>query len=148
MPSTQVSISVHVVFSTKDRRPLIDPVWESELHAYLGGAVNALGAQTLGVGGTADHIHLLLSLGSSVSLEEIVREIKKSSRNWANRQPGTRSFAWQTGYGAFSISFEDRQVVQDYIRNQHKHHRHRTFREEFLELLEKYQVDYNPKYLD
>jgi len=148
MPSTFLSLNYHVVFSTKRREPVIDPSWESQLHEYLGGTVNGLGGVAQGVGGTVDHVHLLLGLKSTHCLADFMRELKKASSHWVHEVIGLEEFAWQEGYGAFTVSPSLREAVQRYIARQKDHHRVRSFREEFIEMLEKAGVEYEECYLD
>ena len=148
VPSTFLSLHYHIVFSTKDRFPFIDAGWRSRLHEYLGGTINGLGASSEGVGGTADHIHLLVSLKSTHCLADFMRELKKASSSWVRGEIGQSKFGWQEGYGAFTVSPTACEAVKKYIRNQEEHHRTKTFREEFVEFLEQAGVEFDPRYLD
>jgi len=148
MPSTYLSLHYHIIFATKSRQPTIAPSWRQQLHEYLGGTVNGLGAHVQGVGGTADHVHILLGLRSTHCLADFMREVKKASSKWVHNETGTKSFAWQEGYGAFTVSPNARSHVRDYIANQEEHHRTRTSREELVELLELAGVVYDAKYMD
>ncbi len=146
MASTFLSLHYHVVFSTKDRRPLITPAWRPQLHDYLGGTVNGLGGISQRVGGVADHVHLLFGLKATHSLADFMRELKKASSTWAkeNHEP---EFAWQDGYGAFTVSASKRETVREYITNQEVHHFKRDFVSELKELLDKHGVAYDERYL-
>lgn len=148
IPSTYLSLHYHVVFSTKDRMPLIDQSWRSRLHEYLGGIVAGLGGFPQGTGGIADHVHLLVGLKATHCLADFMRELKKASSAWVHDEIGIYRFAWQEGYAAFTVSASARTAVQRYIANQEGHHRKKTFREEVVELLEKAGVEYDPRYLD
>ena len=148
MPSTYLSLHYHIVFSTKNREPAIDTSWRTRLHEYLGGTVNGLSGQSEGVNGTADHVHLLVGLKSTHCLADFMRELKKAGSIWVHDEIGLGSFAWQEGYGAFTVSPPDRKRVRNYIANQEERHRTKTFREELIEFLEAAEVDYDPKYLD
>ena len=148
MSSTYISLHLHIVFSTKNRQPIIGKDWIDRLHEYLGGTVNGLDGFSQGVGGTKDHVHLLVGLRSTHRLSEFMRELKKSSSQWVHEQIGLEKFAWQEGYGAFSVSPNARDGVKRYIANQEEHHRRKTFREELIEMLDKAGVEYDPKYLD
>ena len=148
MPSTHLSLHYHIVFATKNREPIIDASWRSRLHEYLGGTVNGLKGQSQGVGGTSDHVHLLVGLKSTHCLADFMRELKKGTSIWVRENTGLSTFAWQEGYGAFTVSPNARTGVRTYIANQEEHHRTRTFREELIGFLEKSGVDYDPKYLD
>ena len=147
MPSTHLSIHFHVVFSTKNREPRIAPEWRERLHAYLGGVARKSGCIPEAVGGVADHVHLLLGLPATARLADVVRDIKAVSSKWVHEETGDRAFAWQEGYGAFSVSPSHRETVRGYIARQEEHHRKRTFQEEYLELLNRCGVDYNERYL-
>ena len=148
MPSTSLSLRYHIVFSTKDRFPFIDAEWRSRLHEYLGGTVNGLEAKSEGVGGTADHLHLLVSLKSTHRLADFLRDLKKSGSSWVRKEIGVSKFEWQEGYGAFTVSPTACEAVKSYIRNQEEHHRTKTFREELVEFLEQAGVKYDRRYLD
>jgi putative transposase len=148
MPSTYLSLYYHLVFSTKNRAPLIEPSWRDRLHQYLGGTVAGLEGFPQGVGGMADHVHLLVSLKATHCLADFVRELKKASSTWVHDDIGMQRFAWQEGYAAFTVSPLARPEVQSYIARQEVHHRNRTFREELMEMLEKARVEYDPRYLD
>jgi REP element-mobilizing transposase RayT len=148
MPSTFLALHYHLVFSTKDREPLISGEWRERLHEYLGGTVNGLGGFTQGVGGVADHVHLLVGLKATHCLADFMRELKKASSVWVHDEIGLSAFAWQEGYGAFTVSPTARPQVQRYIANQAEHHRVRSFREELEEFLKKAGVRYEDRYLD
>ena len=148
MPSTYLSLHYHVVFSTRGREPAIEGSWRARLFEYLGGTVNGLAGHPQGVGGTADHVHLLVGLKATHRLADFMRELKKASSVWVHQEIGSKGFAWQEGYGAFTVSPNARDHVRVYIASQEEHHRVRTFREELVELLERAGVEYAPKYLD
>lgn len=143
MPQSLVSNHVHIVFSTKDRRPLLNESIRLKVWAYLAGIAKNIGANFIEIGGTADHVHLLLSLPSDLSISKAVNLLKSNSSKWLN-QNGNR-FAWQQGYAAFSVSASNRKAVIQYIRDQEKHHRGRDFIEEFRTLLEKHGVKFDEK---
>lgn len=147
MPSTHLSLHYHIIFSTKDRRALIASGWRERLHAYMGGTVRALGGVPTAVGGTADHVHLLLGLRATHRLTDVVREIKVSSSKWVHETIGERFFGWQDGYGAFSVGGENADEVRRYIASQEQHHRSRTFQEEYLSFLKGNGVEYDERYL-
>ena len=147
MPSTHLSLHVHLVFSTKDRHPFIETAWRSRLHEYLGGLVRAAGGIPEAIGGTADHVHLLVGLKATHTLSEFVQDIKQSSSRWVHETIGTKNFAWQQGYGAFTVSASNRDGVKEYIANQEEHHRTKSFQDEYLAFLEKHGVQYDERYL-
>jgi putative transposase len=148
MPSTYLSLHYHLVFGTKNREPSIAAPWRSRLHDYLGGTIAGLGGFPEGVGGVDDHVHLLIGLKATHCLADVLRELKKASSVWVHEEIGLRSFAWQEGYAAFTVSATAREAVQKYIANQEEHHRVRSFREELIDMLDKAGIEYDPKYLD
>ena len=148
MSSTYLSLHYHLVFGTKGREPFIRPEWRARLHDYLGGTVRGLGGFPQGIGGVADHVHLLFGLRATHCLSDVMREVKKASSVWVHDEIGLRAFAWQEGYSAFTVSASAREAVQHYIANQEEHHRVRSFHEELVEMLKRAGVDYDPKYLD
>ena len=123
MSSTYLSLHYHIVFSTKHRQPLIEESWRERLHEYLGGTVKGLEASAQGVGGTNDHVHLLVGLKSTHCLADFLRELKKASSVWIHDDIGLAKFAWQEGYGAFTVSPPARESVKRYIANQEEHHK-------------------------
>ena len=147
MPSTHLSLHCHVVFSTKNHEPRIAAEWRERLHAYLGGVARQSGSIPEGVGGVADHVHLLLGLTATARLADVVRDIKAVSSSWVHDEIGDRAFAWQEGYGAFTVSPSHRENVRSYIARQEEHHRKRTFQDEYLGLLERCGVDFDERYL-
>ena len=148
MPSTYLSLHYHLVFGTKNREAFIAPQWRLRLHEYLGGTISGLGGFPQGVGGVADHVHLLIGLKATHCLANVLRELKKASSIWIHEQVGLPSFAWQEGYAAFTVSATARAAVQKYIANQADHHRAKSFREELIAMLNKAGYEYDPKYLD
>ncbi|MCA1838621.1 MAG: IS200/IS605 family transposase [Actinobacteria bacterium] len=148
MPSTFLSLLYHVVFSTKHRAPLIDRTWRARLHEYLGGSARGLGELPYRIGGTSDHVHLLVGLKATHCLADFLREIKKGSSVWVHEEIGLKAFAWQEGYAAFTVAGSSRNAVTNYVANQEQHHRRRSFREELVVMLEKAGVQYDAKYLD
>ena len=147
MGSTYISFHYHVVFSTKDRQPLINARWRRALHEYLGGTVRGLRGTVRMVGGVEDHVHLLVSLDANHRIKDFLRELKKASSVWAAHHH-CPEFAWQEGYAAFTVSASLREKVRRYIESQVEHHRKVTFIDELRRLLEKHGVEYDPKYLD
>ena len=148
MSSTYLSLYYHFVFSTKDRRPVISATWRSRLHDYLGGTVNGFGGQSKCVGGTDDHVHLLVELRATHALADFIRELKKASSIWVHDELDQRDFAWQEGYAAFTVSASGVDEVRRYIENQEEHHRERTFGEELRLFLQKAGVKFDERYLD
>ena len=148
MASTYLSLHYHLVFGTKNREPCIASSWRSRLHEYLGGTISGLGGFSQGVGGVADHVHLLVGLKATHCLADVLRELKKASSVWVHEEIGLASLAWQEGYAAFTVSANARAAVESYISHQDEHHRTKSFRDELIEMLNKAGIDYDPKYLD
>jgi putative transposase len=147
MPSTYLSLHYHLIFSTKERRALIAEAWRERLHAYLGGTVRTIGGVPEAVGGTADHVHMLVGLRATHCLADVLWEIKRSSSQWVHETLGLTEFAWQEGYGAFTVSASGIAAVKRYILRQEEHHRKRTFQEEYVGFLSRSGVEYNERYL-
>ena len=147
MPSTHLSLHVHIVFSTKNREPIILPVWRDRLHAYIGGILRTLQAIPDSVGGVEDHIHLLVGIRANHAVADLVREIKSLSSRWIHEELGQTRFAWQEGYGAFTISSSEIAALQEYISKQEEHHRVRTFQDEYLDFLARQNIGFDEKYL-
>jgi len=147
MSRTYTSLHYHIIFGTKNRLPLLDAVWRARLHEYLGGTVNGLGGFSQGVGGVADHVHLLAGLKASHCLSDVVREIKKASNEWIQEAAGVRGFAWQEGYAAFTVSATGREDVQRYIANQEARHQQRDFRSELMDMLNLAKIDFDAAYV-
>ena len=131
MPHTYVSELVHCVFSTKQRRKLIRPETQPELWSFIGGIARKNGFKTLIVGGTDDHVHILLSLPATMPLAKALQLLKGCSSRWMS-ETHTKGFSWQEGYGAFTLGVSHRPRTIDYIKRQAEHHRKRSFEEEFL----------------
>ncbi|MBA3483952.1 MAG: IS200/IS605 family transposase [Pirellulales bacterium] len=148
MPSTFLSLHYHLVFSTKHREPTIAASWRDRLHEYLGGTIRGLGGFSEGVGGVADHVHLLVGLKATHCLADVMRELKKSSSVWTHEEIGAKDFAWQEGYTAFTVSPTSRAAVKRYIARQEQHHAQLSFRDELIAMLERAGIEYDPKYLD
>ncbi len=148
MPSTYTGLHYHLVFATRNREPLIAPSWRARLHDYLGGTVRGLGAIPQGVGGVADHVHLLVGLKPTHCLADFMRELKKASSIWVADTVGGPAFHWQEGYAAFTVSAPARASVRDYIARQEEHHRRKTFREELVAFLKRTEIEFDARYLD
>ncbi len=142
MAHTYASVYVHCVFSTKDRRPLISAARVDELYSYLGGIARGEGLTLLSAGGTANHVHLLLGLPATCTLAHAVQKLKGSSSRWMGS-----GFSWQEGYGAFSVSSSQLDVVKRYIQNQEEHHRKRDFEQEFVALLRSCGVEFDERFV-
>jgi len=147
MSSTHLSLHYHLVFGTKRHDPHIAPAWRERLHAYLGGVLGTMDAVPCIVGGVADHVHLLVGLRATHRLSDVMRELKSVSSAWVHEEIGASGFAWQEGYGAFTVSASMLETVRKYIENQKEHHRTRTFREEYETMLRNSGVAFDARYL-
>lgn len=148
MAHSFTSALFHCVFSTKDRRPLIDTALRERLYPYMGGIAREIGATALAIGGVEDHVHLLLSVPSTLNVAKMMQLIKTNSSKWIHETfPEQRDFAWQKGYGAFSIGVSQVDDTRTYIENQREHHRKRTFEDQFVAFLERHEIEYEEKYL-
>ena len=147
MAATYTNLLYHIIFSTKGRRPLITPTLRIEMDKYIGGVVRNPGV-LLEAGGMPDHTHLVAMLRADTSVAEMIRLVKSNSSKWTNvRGIIHEPFAWQSGYGAFSVSASQLEGVRKYVRGQEEHHRKRTFQEEFREFLERHGIEYDERYL-
>lgn len=146
MSHTYVSDLVHCVFSTKNRRNIIPPEIQNDLWAFLGGIARNNGFKALIVGGTENHVHVLLSLPSDLSLAKAMQLMKGASSRWMNEEHG-KGFAWQEGYGAFTVGVSQKNETTAYIQSQAEHHRKKSFEEEFVAFLKKHNVEYDPRYV-
>jgi putative transposase len=145
---TATNVLVHFIFGTRHRRPLITEEIKADLHAYLGGIIRELGGAALCVNGMADHVHLLVRMPSIYSVADVARLAKTNSSRWVHeRWPQFRRFAWQPGYGAFSVSESGQATVREYILNQQQHHKQRSFEDEFVVFLRKNHIVIDEKYL-
>ncbi len=148
MPQSLSLLLVHVIFSTKGREPWLDASVRPSLHAYLATVSRNAGCECYRVGGVADHVHLAVRLSRTVTIAELVEELKTASSKWLKTQSSAlTSFAWQRGYGAFSIGPRDLTAVLTYIDNQEEHHRKRTFEDEFRAFLTQYGIEFDERYV-
>ena len=146
MPQSLAKVLVHLVYSTKNRERLIPRDLCPQLYAYLVGILGNLKCPSIQTGGMADHVHVFFRLGRTVAVSEVVEEVKKSSSKWMKTQ-GVPSFAWQAGYGAFSVSEAQAATVVRYIQNQEEHHRTLSFQDEFRQFLTEYRVAFDERYV-
>jgi REP element-mobilizing transposase RayT len=148
MSQSLAQIYIHIVFSTKYRKPLIQTEIEEELYAYIGGIIKNLKGNSIKINGVSNHIHILTTLPKTVTLSKYLEEIKRSSSKWIKTK-GTdyKNFSWQRGYGAFSVSSYKVDVVKNYVTKQKEHHKSQDFKEEFIEFLDEYKVEYDDRYL-
>ena len=148
MPQSLACLYAHLVFSTKNREPFIVPDFAPRLYAYIGGILRETGSVLIEAGGMPDHIHLLVSLGRQASVADTVRAIKSNSSRWVHETfPNRAAFAWQSGYGAFSVSYSNVEAVREYIRGQEEHHKVRTFQDEFREFLRRHAIECDERYV-
>ncbi|MDH4201781.1 MAG: IS200/IS605 family transposase [Phycisphaerae bacterium] len=148
MAQSLAQIYIHIVFSTKERRPFIQTDIESELYAYIAGAIKKMDGFPCLINGTADHVHILSALPRTVTIAKFIEGIKRPSSQWIKTKGQMyQKFAWQNGYGAFSVSSSRMDSVKRYITCQKEHHRELSFKEELLEFLRKYNVQYDERYL-
>ena len=140
---------LHLVFSTKERRSFLkDPAQRQELHRYLGGILANLECQPIIVGGVEDHVHLLFAHSRTATVAEVVKELKRGSSVWLKtKAPALSEFAWQNGYGVFSIGQSQVEDVRAYIAGQEEHHRKISFQEEFRRLLQRYEIAFDERYV-
>ena len=144
MAGKYLSLLVHFTWSTARREPWIETGMRDDLYSYIGGIMKNKNARLLAAGGMFDHIHLYASLPSTISVADFVNVVKSNSSRWVHQScPQLRNFAWQEGYGAFSVSKSEELRVERYIRNQEHHHRKRTFKEELIGLLDKHGIKYD-----
>jgi putative transposase len=147
MANTYTSLIYHVVFSTKDRRPIIKDTLQRDLYAFIGGIIRAEGGTMVEIGGIADHVHIVTKLKPGTALAALVRAIKAKSSKWAKEREPRLQFAWQRGYGAFTVSESRLEAVRSYVRNQEEHHRTRSFQDELIRLLARHGIAYDERFL-
>ena len=148
MPQSLSYLLTHIVFSTKDRDPMLNITIRGPLYAYLATVARNMDCECFRVGGMADHVHLAVRLSRTISMAQLVSELKTTSSRWLKDQsPALASFAWQRGYGAFSVGPSDLPSLLQYIDSQEEHHRTRTFQEEYRSFLTKYGIAYDERYV-
>ena len=148
MAGKYLSLLVHFTWSTAGREPWLEADMRDDLYAYIGGTMKNKKAKLISAGGMFDHIHLYASMPSTISVADFVNAVKSNSSRWVHETYSRlRNFAWQEGYGAFSVSKSEEGKVVRYVRNQETHHRKRTFKEELIGLLEKHGIEYDNRYI-
>ena len=149
MPQSLAKIILHSVFSTKDRRPFLrDKSLRRDLHYYIGGILTNHECQSIIVGGVEDHVHVLSTLSRTLETADMIKEVKRGSSLWLKtKSPELHDFAWQNGYGIFSIGFSQIPTVRDYIAGQDEHHEKVSFQDEFRELLRRYEIEFDERYV-
>ena len=147
MSSTHLSLHYHLVFSTKNREPWFPPSLRPRLHEYLGGVLRAEGGVAHAVGGIGDHVHVFAGLRATHCLADVMKRVKGVSSKWVHETLHLAGFAWQEGYGGFTVSASHLERVRSYVLHQEKHHEKKTYQEEYLEMLQLGLVEYDEKYL-
>jgi putative transposase len=148
MAHTYTHLLTHVVFSTSERAPFLSDAIRANVHAYIGGILRELRAAPIAIGGTADHVHIMASLPAELAISDCMRVVKTNSSRWLKEKwPERHSFAWQQGYGAFSVSESNRAAVIHYIQDQARHHQRVSFHDEFIALLKRHGVEFEEQYL-
>jgi len=148
MANTYTQINIHAIFSVKGRENIITRNFRDRLHSYIAGIVNKKGNYSLAVNGYKDHVHVFFELKPSLALSDVIRDVKANSSNWINDNHFVLGhFSWQEGYGAFSYSRSQRDNVIKYIMEQEKHHARKSFREEYLDLLRKFEIPFEDNYV-
>lgn len=148
MPQSLVKNYLHIIFSTKLRRPIIYPPYDEKLYAYLGGICKNQECVPIQIGGYRDHVHILCLLSKKISLVKLMEDLKThSSKYMKTLSPQLKDFYWQDGYGAFSVNPSQVSIVRDYILHQEIHHQKKSFQKEYIDFLKKYQIEYDERYL-
>jgi REP-associated tyrosine transposase len=148
MPGTFSQIYIQVVFAVKGRENIVSKSWSTELHKYIAGIIKAKGQKPIIVNGMPDHVHAFIGLRPAMSISDLVRDMKNNSANFVNDHKFVKGkFSWQAGYGAFSYSHSQIRNVYNYILHQERHHKKKTFKQEYFEFLKKFEVEYDEKYL-
>ena len=148
MANTFSQIYIQVVFAVTGRMSLITKDYKEELHKYITGIVRNKGQKLISINGIPDHLHILIGLRPAMALADLVREVKSDSSDWINRRKLSRGkFAWQEGYGAFSYGHSQLDMIIRYIQNQERHHKRRSFKDEYLTLLKKFEIEFKEEYV-
>jgi REP element-mobilizing transposase RayT len=149
MSQSLSKILLHAVFSTKDRVPFLqNPAIREEMYGYLGGILENLECHSIAAGGVSDHVHLLFTLSRIETVADVIKEVKRSSSAWVKtKSPPLKKFAWQSGYGVFSVGFSQVKTVRAYIAGQEKRHRKISFQDEVREFLRRYEIDFDERYV-
>ncbi|WP_162343556.1 IS200/IS605 family transposase [Cyclobacterium salsum] len=148
MAGTFSQIYIHYVFAVKGRQNLLQKPWRQEVCKYIAGIIKGKQQKPLIVNGVSDHVHAFVGIKPAMSISDLIRDVKNNSSNFINDQKFLKGkFSWQEGYGAFSHSHSQLDTVYQYIANQENHHKKKTFKEEYLEFLQKFEIEYEEKYL-
>ena len=148
MPQSYTNLIYHIVFSTKNRQPIINEDVKPRLYDYIGGTIRKQGGISLAINGMDDHVHVLAKLRPDKAVSDVLRDLKANSSGWMHKVfPELEDFSWQNGYGAFTVSASQIEKVKEYIANQERHHQKRSFRDEFIALLKANEIEFDEKYL-
>jgi putative transposase len=148
MPNTYTQLYVHVVVAVKGRANLISRSWKENLYQYITGIITNKNQKLMVINGMPDHLHILIGLRPDCNLSDLIRDIKANSSKWINENKWVAGkFEWQTGFGAFTVGQSQVQAVVKYILNQEEHHKKKTFRDEYIEFLTAYQIDFKTEYI-
>ena len=148
MGRTYTSLTYHLIFSTKYRHKSIGPDFREQLYQYIGGILREKEGVLLEIGGIEDHIHIMAGIPPTITVSDMLRFIKSNSSAWVNETKKPKAkFAWQPGFGAFTVSYSQQPIVRKYIQKQAEHHRKKTFKEEFVQILKSHQIEYDQKYV-
>ncbi|WP_337964663.1 IS200/IS605 family transposase [uncultured Flavobacterium sp.] len=148
MANTYTQIHIHFVFAVKFRQAIIHNDWKEELYKYIAGIIKNNNHKLLAINGVSDHVHVLIGIRPAQSISDLMKNIKQDSSKWINTNKFLKiHFEWQEGYGAFSYSRSQLNAVANYIENQEAHHKKKTFREEYIDFLEKFEIDYDEKFI-
>lgn len=148
MANTYTQIHIHFVFAVKFRQAIISNEWKEGLYKYIAGIIKSNNHKLLAINGVADHVHILIGIRPAQSISDLMKHIKQDSSKWINQNKFSKiHFEWQEGYGAFSYSKSQLNAVINYIQNQELHHKKKTFREEYIDFLEKFEIDYDEKFI-
>ena len=148
MPQSFTNLIYHIVFSTKNRQPIINEDVKPRLYDYIGGTIRKQGGISLAINGMDDHVHVLAKLRPDKAVSDVLRDLKANSSGWMHKVfPELEDFSWQNGYGAFTVSASQIEKVKEYIANQERHHQKRSFRDEFIALLKANEIEFDEKYL-
>jgi REP element-mobilizing transposase RayT len=148
MSNTYSQIYIHVVFSVRNKRHSINKSWKDELYKYITGIIKSKEQKLIVINGVSDHLHFLVGMRPTCNLSDLIREVKANSSKWINKSNYiSGKFFWQEGFGAFSLGHSQLPIIINYINNQDEHHKKATFREEYIQFLKAYDVDYIDKYI-
>ncbi|WP_264536732.1 IS200/IS605 family transposase [Flavobacterium sp. N1736] len=148
MANTYTQIHIHFVFAVKFRQAIISNDWKEELYKYIAGIIKNNNHKLLAINGVSDHVHILIGIRPAQSISDLMKNIKQDSSKWINNSKFSKiHFEWQEGYGAFSYSKSQLNAVVNYIQNQELHHKKRTFKEEYIDFLVKFEIDYDEKFI-